>query len=144
MFDKEKRLKELTELQYKITQEGHTEPPFKNEYDNHFKKGIYVDIVDGTPLFKSTDKFNSGCGWPAFSKPINDSVINEFMDYSHNMKRVEVKSKNADSHLGHVFNDGPAESGGLRYCINSGSLKFIPFDEMEHEGYGELKKLFED
>ncbi|UWV93591.1 peptide-methionine (R)-S-oxide reductase MsrB [Mycoplasmopsis cynos] len=145
MFDKEKRLKELTELQYKITQEGHTEiPPFKNEYDNHFKKGIYVDIVDGTPLFKSTDKFNSGCGWPAFSKPINDSVINEFMDYSHNMKRVEVKSKNADSHLGHVFNDGPAESGGLRYCINSGSLKFIPFDEMEHEGYGELKKLFKD
>ncbi|WP_117275704.1 peptide-methionine (R)-S-oxide reductase MsrB [Mycoplasmopsis edwardii] len=144
MFNKEKRLKELTELQYKITQEGYTERPFTNEFDNHFEKGIYVDIVDGTPLFKSTDKYNSGCGWPAFSRPINDSVINEFMDYSHNMKRVEVKSKNADSHLGHVFNDGPRDKGGLRYCINSGSLRFIPFDQLEQEGYQDLITLFDE
>ncbi|WBP83965.1 peptide-methionine (R)-S-oxide reductase MsrB [Mycoplasmopsis edwardii] len=144
MFNKEKRLKELTELQYKITQEGYTERPFTNEFDNHFEKGIYVDIVDGTPLFKSTDKYNSGCGWPAFSRPINDSVISEFMDYSHNMKRVEVKSKNADSHLGHVFNDGPRDKGGLRYCINSGSLRFIPFDQLEQEGYQDLITLFDE
>lgn len=144
MFNKEKRLKELTELQYKITQEGYTERPFTNEFDNHFEKGIYVDIVDGTPLFKSTDKYNSGCGWPAFSRPINDSVINEFMDYSHNMKRVEVKSKNADSHLGHVFNDGPRAKGGLRYCINSGSLRFIPFEQLEQEGYQDLITLFDE
>ncbi|EIE42070.1 methionine sulfoxide reductase B [Mycoplasmopsis canis UFG1] len=144
MFDKNKRLKELTELQYKITQEGFTERPFTNEFDNHFEKGIYVDIVDGTPLFKSTDKYNSGCGWPAFSRPINDKAINEFMDYSHNMKRVEVKSSNADSHLGHVFNDGPRDKGGLRYCINSGSLRFIPFEKMAEEGYQDLIKLFDE
>ncbi|EIE40920.1 peptide-methionine (R)-S-oxide reductase MsrB [Mycoplasmopsis canis] len=144
MFDKNKRLKELTELQYKITQEGFTERPFTNEFDNHFEKGIYVDIVDGTPLFKSTDKYNSGCGWPAFSRPIDDKVISEFMDYSHNMKRVEVKSSNADSHLGHVFNDGPRDKGGLRYCINSGSLKFIPFEKMVEEGYQDLIKLFDE
>ncbi|WP_029905806.1 peptide-methionine (R)-S-oxide reductase MsrB [Mycoplasmopsis opalescens] len=143
MFDKEKRLKELTELQYKITQESYTEKPYENEYDNHFEKGIYVDIVDGTPLFKSTDKFNSGCGWPAFSKPINNEVISEFEDLSHNLIRTEVKSTNASSHLGHVFNDGPKDKGGLRYCINSGSLRFIAFDDMDKEGYGALKKLFD-
>ncbi|MBN4083640.1 peptide-methionine (R)-S-oxide reductase MsrB [Mycoplasma sp. CSL10137] len=136
----DKKLKHLTELQYKVTQEGYTEKPFDNLYDKHFEKGIYVDIVDGTPLFISTDKFDSGCGWPAFSKPINNEIIKELEDNSYNMKRTEVKSKNANSHLGHVFSDGPKELGGLRYCINSASLKFIPFEQMDQEGYSEYKK----
>ncbi|QKT05726.1 peptide-methionine (R)-S-oxide reductase MsrB [Mycoplasma sp. OR1901] len=136
----DKKLDHLNELQYKVTQEGYTERPFDNLYDQHFEKGIYVDIVDGTPLFISTDKFDSGCGWPAFSKPISGEIIKELEDNSHNMQRIEVKSKNADSHLGHVFNDGPKELGGLRYCINSASLKFIPFDQMDQEGYSEYKK----
>lgn len=139
---KEKRLKELTELQYKVTQESFTERPFTNEYDKHFEEGIYVDIVDGTPLFKSDDKYDSGCGWPAFSKPINEQIIVEHEDLSHNMKRIEVKSKNADSHLGHVFTDGPKEKGGLRYCINSASLRFIPIDKLKEEGYEEYLELF--
>ncbi|UWD34089.1 peptide-methionine (R)-S-oxide reductase MsrB [Mesomycoplasma molare] len=139
---KEKRLKELTELQYKVTQESFTERPFTNEYDKHFEEGIYVDIVDGTPLFKSDDKYDSGCGWPAFSKPINEQIIVEHEDLSHNMKRIEVKSKNADSHLGHVFTDGPKEKGGLRYCINSASLRFIPVDKLKEEGYEEYLELF--
>lgn len=139
---KRKDLSHLTDLQYKITQEGYTERPFKNEYDKHFEKGIYVDIVDGTALFISSDKFDSGCGWPAFSKPINDSVISEFKDLSHNMVRTEVKSTIANSHLGHVFNDGPKDKGGLRYCINSGSLRFIAFEDLDKEGYSEYKKLF--
>lgn len=139
---KRKDLSHLTDLQYKITQEGYTEKPFENEYDKHFEKGIYVDIVDGTALFISSDKFDSGCGWPAFSKPINDSVISEFKDLSHNMVRTEVKSTIANSHLGHVFNDGPKDKGGLRYCINSGSLRFIAFEDLDKEGYSEYKKLF--
>ncbi|BBA22274.1 peptide-methionine (R)-S-oxide reductase [Mycoplasmopsis bovirhinis] len=139
---KRKDLSHLTDLQYKITQEGYTERPFENEYDKHFEKGIYVDIVDGTALFISSDKFDSGCGWPAFSKPINDSVISEFKDLSHNMVRTEVKSTIANSHLGHVFNDGPKDKGGLRYCINSGSLRFIAFEDLDKEGYSEYKKLF--
>ncbi|MGZ9755880.1 peptide-methionine (R)-S-oxide reductase MsrB [Mycoplasma sp. 246B] len=139
---KEQRLKELTELQYKVTQEGYTEHPYSNEYDEHFEEGIYVDIVDGTPLFKSQDKFNSGCGWPAFSKPIDEDVVTEHSDYSHNMIRTEVKSKNADSHLGHVFKDGPRKLGGLRYCINSASLRFIPVDKLKDEGYEEYLELF--
>lgn len=139
---KRKDLSHLTDLQYKITQEGYTEIPFENEYDKHFEKGIYVDIVDGTALFISSDKFDSGCGWPAFSKPINDSVISEFKDLSHNMVRTEVKSTIANSHLGHVFNDGPKDKGGLRYCINSGSLRFIAFEDLDKEGYSEYKKLF--
>ncbi|VEU63141.1 peptide-methionine (R)-S-oxide reductase MsrB [Mycoplasmopsis bovirhinis] len=139
---KRKDLSHLTDLQYKITQEGYTEKPFENEYDKHFEKGIYVDIVDGTALFISSDKFDSGCGWPAFSKPINDSVISEFKDLSHNMVRTEVKSTIANSHLGHVFNDGPRDKGGLRYCINSGSLRFIAFEDLDKEGYSEYKKLF--
>ncbi|TDV24382.1 peptide-methionine (R)-S-oxide reductase [Mycoplasmopsis mustelae] len=139
---KEERLRELTELQYKVTQESFTERPFTNEYDKHFEPGIYVDIVDGTPLFKSEDKFDSGCGWPAFSKPIQDNVVFNVADYSHNMVRTEVKSLNADSHLGHVFKDGPRELGGLRYCINSASLRFIPVDKLEQEGYGEYLQLF--
>ncbi|QJR44263.1 peptide-methionine (R)-S-oxide reductase MsrB [Mycoplasma miroungirhinis] len=142
MLDKEKRLKELTELQYKVTQESYTEKPFENEYDHHFEKGIYVDIVDRTPLFMSVDKFDSGCGWPAFSKPISKDMLAEFEDTSHKMLRTEVRSKNADSHLGHVFHDGPKELGGLRYCINSAALDFIPYDKMDELGYSEYKKLF--
>ncbi|ADE19673.1 peptide-methionine (R)-S-oxide reductase MsrB [Mycoplasma crocodyli] len=130
----------LTPLQYRVTQENGTEKPFDNKYDEHFEKGIYVDIVDGSVLFSSVDKYNSGCGWPAFSKPVDS--LKEVSDYSHGLNRVEVRSKNADSHLGHVFTDGPKDKGGLRYCINSASLKFIPFDKMEEEGYKKYKNLF--
>lgn len=132
---KEELKEKLNELQYKVTQEGATEMPFRNTYDNHFEKGIYVDIVSGEPLFSSTNKYNSDCGWPAFSKPINREFIKEKADFSHNMHRIEVRSKLADSHLGHVFNDGPIEEGGLRYCINSAALRFIPLDKMREEGY---------
>lgn len=127
--------KRLTDIQYKITQENATEPPFQNEYYNHFEEGIYVDIVSGTPLFSSKDKFDSGCGWPSFSKPISQELIKEKQDFSHNMIRTEVRSKDSDAHLGHVFPDGLRELGGLRYCINSASLRFIPKDKMEEEGY---------
>ncbi|PAK21618.1 peptide-methionine (R)-S-oxide reductase [Mycoplasmopsis agassizii] len=138
---KEELKKRLSDIQYAVTQENATERPFTNEYDEHFEKGIYVDIVDGSVLFSSLDKYNSGCGWPAFTKPVSEIV--EVQDFSHGMRRVEVRSKNADSHLGHVFNDGPRDKGGLRYCINSASLKFIPYEELEEQGYGEYKKLFE-
>lgn len=127
----------LTDEQYRITQENGTEAPFSNEYDNLFEKGIYVDITTGEPLFVSTDKFNSGCGWPAFSKPIDRKVIKEKTDKSHGMVRTEVRSSTGDAHLGHVFTDGPEDMGGLRYCINSSALKFIPKDKMKEEGYEE-------
>ena len=132
------------ELKYRVTQENGTEPPFMNEYNNNFEEGIYVDIVSLEPLFISTDKFNSGCGWPAFSKPIDRKLIEEKVDKSHGMVRTEVRSKNSDSHLGHVFCDGPEDLGGLRYCINSASLKFIPRKEMKEKGYGKYLALFED
>lgn len=138
--DKELRSK-LTALQYQVTQNAATERPYSNEYDKEFRPGIYVDIVTGEPLFLSTDKFNSGCGWPAFSKPITADVVKGYVDTSHGMNRIEVRSKSGDSHLGHVFNDGPAETGGLRYCINSASLKFIPLADMQKEGYGDLIPL---
>ena len=138
--DKELRNK-LTALQYQVTQNAATERPFANEYDKEFRPGIYVDIVTGEPLFLSTDKFESGCGWPAFSKPISADVVKGYMDNSHGMQRIEVRSKSGDSHLGHVFNDGPADKGGLRYCINSASLKFIPLADMQKEGYGDLIPL---
>lgn len=128
----------LTDLQYAVTQQGATEPPFRNEYSNNFEQGIYVDIVTGEPLFLSSDKFESGCGWPAFSRPIADDVITELRDNSLGMERVEVRSSHGNTHLGHVFEDGPQELGGLRYCINSASLRFIPKEQMETEGYGYL------
>ncbi len=125
----------LTPLQYRVTQLSETERPFDNEYDNHFEKGIYVDIVSGEALFSSTDKFNSGCGWPAFSKPIDAQAVQYLDDFSLDRQRVEVRSKEADSHLGHVFQDGPQERGGLRFCINSAALRFIPLEKMKEEGY---------
>ncbi len=133
---------ELTEVQYKVTKENATEAPFNNEYDSFFEKGIYVDVTTGEPLFISSDKFDSGCGWPAFSKPITSKVIKEKKDESHGMVRTEIRSNMGDSHLGHVFSDGPQETGGLRYCINSAALKFIPIDKMKELGYEEyLDKL---
>jgi peptide-methionine (R)-S-oxide reductase len=143
-LNKDELKNRLTELQYRVTQENGTEPPFMNEYNNNFEEGIYVDIVSLEPLFISTDKFNSGCGWPVFSKPIDRKLIEEKVDKSHGMVRTEVRSKNSDSHLGHVFCDGPEDLGGLRYCINSASLKFIPRKEMKEKGYGKYLALFED
>lgn len=138
--DQELRRK-LTPLQYAVTQEAATERPFTNEYDHEFRPGIYVDIVTGEPLFVSSDKFDSGCGWPAFSRPISPEMVTEHTDLSHGMVRTEVRSAIGDSHLGHVFNDGPKSSGGLRYCINGASLRFIPEAEMEKSGYGEYLPL---
>ena len=138
--EKEVRNK-IGDLAYEVTQNSFTEKPFTGKYDNFFEKGIYVDIVSGEPLFISSDKFNSGCGWPAFSKPINKNSLIEKKDFSHFMVRTEVRSSKANSHLGHVFDDGPEDRGGLRYCINSAALRFVPFDEMEKEGYGEYKNL---
>lgn len=140
---KEELKKELTEIEYAVTQENATERPYTNKYDNHFEKGLYVDITTGEPLFRSSDKFNSGCGWPAFAKPISRKAISEKVDKTHGMVRTEVRSKTGDAHLGHVFCDGPLDKGGLRYCINSASLKFIPFDKLDEEGYSEWKAILE-
>lgn len=133
--------KELTPLQYEVTQNSATERAYTSEYDQEFREGIYVDITTGEPLFVSTDKFDAGCGWPSFSKPINETLIQEVLDKTHGMVRTEVRSKTGDAHLGHVFNDGPADKGGLRYCINGASLKFIPKEEMKAKGYGEYIDL---
>lgn len=140
--DKEKRLKELNRMQYEVTQNNGTEPPFQNEFWDHKEEGIYVDIISGKPLFSSLDKFDAHCGWPSFTKPLEDEEVAEKVDKSHGMVRTEVRKKTADSHLGHVFPDGPGPNG-LRYCINSAALKFIPKDALEKEGYGDLKHLFD-
>jgi peptide-methionine (R)-S-oxide reductase len=134
----------LTVEQRRVTQEAGTERPFTGKYNDHTETGIYVDIVSGEPLFASSDKFESGCGWPSFTKPIVSTNINELRDTSHGMTRTEVRSTNGDSHLGHVFPDGPADRGGLRYCINSASLRFIHRDDMESEGYGEYLDQVEE
>lgn len=134
----------LTPTQFEVTRKNATEAPFRNEYFDNTRQGIYVDITTGEPLFVSTDQFDSGCGWPSFSRPIKDSLIQENTDLTHGMKRTEVRSKTGDAHLGHVFTDGPTDKGGLRYCINSASLKFIPKEEMEAKGYGQYIPLLQD
>lgn len=131
----------LSAEQYAVTQKSATEPAFRNEYWDEHRPGIYVDVTTGEPLFVSTDKFDSGCGWPSFSKPIKKELIEEKKDTSHGMLRTEVRSKTGDAHLGHVFTDGPKDKGGLRYCINSASLRFVPKEKMEEEGYGEYLSL---
>ena len=131
----------LTDMQYKVTQKNGTEPPFRNEYWDNKRKGIYVDITTGEPLFSSKDKYDSGSGWPSFTKPIDGTDLTENTDTSHGMIRTEVRSKAGDAHLGHLFNDGPRDKGGMRYCINSASLRFIPKEDMVKEGYGHLIHL---
>lgn len=142
-FGRDEQLKTtLTPIQYEVTQNDATEPPFRNEFWDHTEDGIYVDIVSGEPLFSSTDKYDAGCGWPSFTKAINKDEVKENMDVSHNMVRTEVRSKTANSHLGHLFDDGPQDAGGLRYCINSAALRFVPKEDLEKEGYGEYAVLF--
>jgi peptide-methionine (R)-S-oxide reductase len=132
----------LNDRQFAVTQEAATEPAFNNEFWDKEEAGIYVDIVSGEPLFASTKKFDSGCGWPSFTVPLEPTNVVENTDWSHGMIRTEVRSSHGDSHLGHVFDDGPVEEGGLRYCINSAALRFVPYQELEDAGYGKYKELF--
>lgn len=134
----------LTDRQFAVTQDDATEPPFRNEYWDNHEQGIYVDVVSGQPLFSSTDKFDSGSGWPSFTKPIDDAAVVEKTDRTLWMKRTEVRSSGADSHLGHVFDDGPRQAGGLRYCMNSAALRFVPVNELEAQGYGAYLALFRE
>ncbi len=140
----EEAISRLTPQQYRVTQQNGTEPAFTGEYTNNKEPGIYVDVVSGEPLFSSSDKYESGCGWPSFTRPITPENVTEHQDSSHGMIRTETRSRHGDSHLGHVFPDGPVDQGGLRYCINSASLRFIPRNDMEAEGYGEYLDQVED
>ncbi len=135
---------QLNDRQYAVTQESATEPAFDNEFWDKKDAGIYVDVVSGEPLFASVQKFDSGCGWPSFTVPLESSNVVENEDRGHGMIRTEVRSAHGDSHLGHVFNDGPPEAGGLRYCINSAALRFVAYEDLEAEGYGEYQKIFDD
>lgn len=135
-------LNRLTADQFRVTQQDGTEPAFRNEYWNNHEDGIYVDVVSGQPLFSSSDKYDSGTGWPSFTKPIETESVRSTSDTSHGMTRTEARSTGADSHLGHIFNDGPAEAGGQRYCMNSAALRFISVPELETEGYGQFRSLF--
>ena len=141
MVNKEDLIQRLTREQYEVTQNEATERPFSGEYDDFYEKGIFVDVVSGEPLFSSTDKYDAGCGWPSFTKPI--SKLTEKTDRKLLRTRTEVRSSEADSHLGHVFEDGPQEFGGLRYCINSAAMRFVAYEDLEKEGYGDYKSLFE-
>lgn len=143
-IDEETLKKRLTPLQYEVTRHNATEPPYENEYDTETRRGIYTDITTGQPLFLSSDKYISGCGWPAFTKPIDPNWIQTLTDFTHGMIRTEVRSAIGDAHLGHVFTDGPQEKGGMRYCINSAALRFIPLEEMEKEGYGDFIDYLKD
>lgn len=143
-FDKDKLKDKLSDISYRVTQENATEMPFTSPYNDFYEDGIYVDIVSGEVLFSSLDKYDAGCGWPSFTKTIDDKNITEKTDLSHGMIRTEVRSKTADSHLGHVFPDGPKDKGGLRYCINGASLRFIPKNKMEEEGYGKYLEIFNE
>jgi len=140
----DKAVANLSDIQYNVTQNNGTEAPFTNEYWDTKDEGIYVDIVSGEPLYSSLDKFDSGCGWPSFTKPLKNSELSENLDTSHGMRRIEVRSNSSDSHLGHVFEDGPQDQGGLRYCINSAALRFIPKEKLVEEGYGEYLHIFKD
>ncbi|HSR05417.1 MAG TPA: peptide-methionine (R)-S-oxide reductase MsrB [Proteiniclasticum sp.] len=137
-------MKELSDLQKRVTKGNATEMPFQNEYDQNFEDGIYVDLYTGEPLFSSLDKYDAGCGWPSFTKPIEKKILKEKGDFEFGMHRIEVRSKASDSHLGHVFTDGPEDKGGLRYCINSAAMHFIPKDKLIEEGYEEYLSLFEE
>lgn len=141
-YDDQELKQRLTRAQYAVTQNNATEMAFTGEYDDFYEDGIYVDVVSGEPLFSSKEKYNAGCGWPSFTKPLQDGSIQNLEDTSHGMRRTEVRSSEGDSHLGHVFPDGPRDQGGLRYCVNSAALKFIPKDELEEAGYGQYTNIF--